>query len=203
MFGKERVFVEEIEMIKIVDNRKRKFGKHIYQSSVDAQRVIDELITVCKENNLPYDFDVADLPYDMTYDEYQEFVENDGWSIYNIYKRILKNDVYGMDMVADLDTAKELIKMLVSDCCRENSTKDILKTVSETLSEAELGSKANERIELLIEELVDARKQALGNGSCPYYSCKRRCSEEDISCEECTVQYFDEMKDELLKDNLL
>lgn len=190
-------------MIKIVDNRKRKFGKHIYQSSVDAQCVIDELITVCKENNLPYDFDVADLPYDMTYDEYQEFVENDGWSIYNIYKRILKNDVHGMDMVADLDTAKELIKMLVSDRCRENSTKDILKTVSETLSEAELGSKANERIELLIEELVDARKQALGNGICPYYSRKRGCSEDDISCEECTVQYFDEMKDELLKDNLL
>lgn len=190
-------------MIKIVDNRKRKFGKHIYQSTVDAQCVIDELITVCKENNLPYDFDVADLPYDMTYDEYQEFVENDGWSIYNIYKRILKNDVHGMDMVADLDTAKELIKMLVSDHYQENSTKDIIKTISETLSEAELGSKANERIELLIEELVDARKLALGNGSCPYYSCKRRCSENDISCEECTVQYFDEMKDELLRDNLL
>ena len=190
-------------MIKIIDNRKRNFGKHIYQSSVDAQCVIDELIAVCEKNNVPYDFDVADLPYDMTYDEYQEFIENDGWSIYNIYKRILKNDIHGMDMVVDLDTAKELIKMLVSDRYQKNSTKDIIKTISETLSEAELGSKANERIELLIEDLVDARKHALGNGSCPYYSCKRRCSENDISCEECTVQYFDEMKDELLRDNLL
>lgn len=203
MLREERVLMEEIEVIKIVDNRKEKFGKHIYESSIDAQCVIDELIAVCEENNIPYDFDMADLPYDMTYTEYQKFVENDGWSIDNIYKRILKNDVHGMDMVADLDTAKELLKMLISDRCRENFTKDIFKTVSETLSEAELGSKANERIELLVEGVVDARKQALGNGNCPYYSCKRRCSEDDISCEECTVQYFDEMRDELLKDNLL
>lgn len=203
MLREERVLMEEIEVIKIVDNRKEKFGKHIYESSIDAQCVIDELIAVCEENNIPYDFDMADLPYDMTYTEYQKFVENDGWSIDNIYKRILKNDVHGVDMVADLDTAKELLKMLISDRCRENFTKDIFKTVSETLSEAELGSKANERIELLVEGVVDARKQALGNGNCPYYSCKRRCSENDISCEECTVQYFDEMRDELLKDNLL
>lgn len=102
-------------MIKIVDNRKEKFGKHIYESAVDAQRVIDELIAVCKENNMSYDFDVADLPYDMTYAEYQEFVENDGWDIHSIYKRILKNDVHAMDMVTDLDTAKKIIQMLVVD----------------------------------------------------------------------------------------
>lgn len=125
-------------MIKIIDNRKGKFGKHIYQSSVDAQCVIDELIAVCEENNVPYDFDVADLPYDMTYDEYQEFIENDGYSIYNIYKRILKNDIHGMDMVADLNTAKELIKMLVSNHHRENFTKDIIKNSSKTLSEIEI-----------------------------------------------------------------
>ena len=68
-------------MIKIVDNRKEKFGKHIYESSVDAQCAIDELIAVCEENNIPYDFDMADLPYDMTYDEMVAQLKNKGYQV--------------------------------------------------------------------------------------------------------------------------
>ena len=38
--------------------------------------------------------------------------------------------------------------------------------------------KANENIEILIGELIDARKEALGSGNCPYYNTNRPCEEK-------------------------
>lgn len=62
-------------MIKIVDNRNEKFGNHIYDTVYDAQAAIDEIVEVCKKNNIPYDYDVADIPTaGMTYNDYQDYL---------------------------------------------------------------------------------------------------------------------------------
>ena len=47
--------------------------------------------------------------------------------------------------------------------------------------------KANENIEILIGELIDARKEALGSGNCPYYNTNRPCEENG---NDCYVQYY-------------
>lgn len=59
--------------------------------------------------------------------------------------------------------------------------------------------KANENIETLIEELVDARKEALGHGNCPYYTGQRPCEDNDNNCDLCKNNYYEEMRYELLK----
>lgn len=55
---------------------------------------------------------------------------------------------------------------------------------------------ANEHIEILVEELVDTRREALGSGNCPHY---RKCPPNHGECHDCKWQYFEDMKRSLLK----
>lgn len=63
--------------------------------------------------------------------------------------------------------------------------------------------KANKNIEILIGELIDARKEALGSGSCPYYNFNRPCEENGDDCYECKENYFVKMKEGLLKEYIV
>lgn len=60
--------------------------------------------------------------------------------------------------------------------------------------------KANENIKTLIDELIDARK-ALGDGDCPHYGFCPPDNAED--CYECKKRYYENMRDELLAENIV
>ena len=65
---------------------------------------------------------------------------------------------------------------------------------------------ANNNIMVLIDELIDARKEALGDGNCPYYSCEdgKPCrNKESVECFGCIEDYFEEMRQELLDKYLV
>ena len=62
--------------------------------------------------------------------------------------------------------------------------------------------KANENIEILIGELIDARKEALGSGNCPYYN-NRPCEENGNDCYVCKDNYFGKMEEELLEEYIV
>lgn len=179
-------------MIKIIDNCKGKFGKHIYESVENAQNAIDELIAVCKENNVPYDYDVADLPYDMSFDEYQKFIENDGHSVYEIYKCVLDDCENGMDMIKNLDTAKEIIKMLVADPCCENSTLDYYTM--------DLKNQANDKIIDLIDQLIEVKKDSFNQEYCSRLDARCRDMERGKSCDTCKEEYYEHKREELIEE---
>lgn len=64
--------------------------------------------------------------------------------------------------------------------------------------------KANENIEILVESLIDARKDALGNAYCPY--CGNGNPENDcenISCSDCKEKYFENMRERLLDEYIV
>ena len=63
--------------------------------------------------------------------------------------------------------------------------------------------KANENIEVLITELIDARKSVLGRGNCPYYGNNRPCEENGNDCYECKDKYFGKMEEELLEEYIV
>lgn len=63
--------------------------------------------------------------------------------------------------------------------------------------------KANENIISLIDEVIGARKGALGN-RCPYGengNPENDC--EHISCEECVEKCFENMRERLLKEYIV
>ena len=60
--------------IKIIDNRHEKILSHVYSSMQDAVSTMEYMIDICCEYDIPFDYDVAELPFvDMTYQEYQEW----------------------------------------------------------------------------------------------------------------------------------
>lgn len=59
--------------------------------------------------------------------------------------------------------------------------------------------KANEAIAELIEDLIDTRKEVVGSGNCPKFYCGQSCNSENQECEDCKEQFYNEMRDELLK----
>lgn len=59
--------------------------------------------------------------------------------------------------------------------------------------------KANENIEILIDELIDARKEALGASNCPFYNTTKPCKENENDCFGCKDDYFEKMREELLE----
>lgn len=64
--------------------------------------------------------------------------------------------------------------------------------------------KANENIVSLIDELIDARKESLGRAYCPYGGSgnpEKDC--EHISCEDCKEKYFENMREQLLKEYIV
>lgn len=64
--------------------------------------------------------------------------------------------------------------------------------------------KANENIVSLIDELIDARKETLGNAYCPYGGSgnpENNC--EHISCNDCKGKYFDDMRERLLEEYIV
>lgn len=58
----------------------------------------------------------------------------------------------------------------------------------------------DDRIECLIDELVDARREALGEGNCPYYGEHLLCEENNNNCDECKDNYFEKMRTELMEE---
>ena len=59
--------------------------------------------------------------------------------------------------------------------------------------------KANENITILVEELIDARRSALGSGNCIYWNENNRpCDKWDRNCECCKEAYWDTKREELL-----
>lgn len=58
----------------------------------------------------------------------------------------------------------------------------------------------DDRIECLINELIDARREALGKGNCPYYGEHRPCEENNNNCDECKENYFEKMRTELMEE---
>lgn len=63
--------------------------------------------------------------------------------------------------------------------------------------------KANENIEILIEELIEARKEALGTGNSPFYNTSRPCEENKNDCFDCKDNYFIKMREELLEEYIV
>lgn len=61
-------------------------------------------------------------------------------------------------------------------------------------------TQVDERIECLIDELIDARREALGEGNCPYYGENLPCEENKNNCYECKDKYFEEMRTELMEE---
>lgn len=61
--------------------------------------------------------------------------------------------------------------------------------------------KANENIEILIDELIEARKEALGDGNCPH--CGFCPTDNSDDCYECKKRYYENMRDELLKEYIV
>ena len=64
--------------------------------------------------------------------------------------------------------------------------------------------KANENIEILIGELIDARRKALGSGNCPYYARQQRpCENNDNNCDLCKDNYYEQMQTELMEEYIV
>lgn len=59
---------------------------------------------------------------------------------------------------------------------------------------------ANENIKTLIDELIEARKEALGAGNCPHYGV---CPTDAENCDACKTQYYTNMRDELLAEYIV
>lgn len=60
-------------------------------------------------------------------------------------------------------------------------------------------NEVDERIECLVNELTEARREVLGRG-CPYYGENFPCEENNNNCNECKDNYFEKMKAELLEE---
>lgn len=61
--------------------------------------------------------------------------------------------------------------------------------------------KANKNIEELIEELIEARREALGDGNFPHCGfCPTNNSDD---CYKCKNRYYENMRNELLKEYIV
>lgn len=61
--------------------------------------------------------------------------------------------------------------------------------------------KANKNIEILIDELIDVRKEALGDGNCPFQGC---CPiDNSYGCNECKKRYYENMRCKLLNEYIV
>lgn len=65
--------------------------------------------------------------------------------------------------------------------------------------------KANENIGELIEMLISAKKSALGSGNCPhaFYGQRDNKSDSCDDCYGCKEQYFEDMREQLLKEYIV
>lgn len=106
----------------------------------------------------------------------------------------LDSDYYERNAIADLIVMSELksqIKMLEYYLnTKPQNTDEKIKM-------------ANDRIETLIDELLDARKEALGSGNCPYYGEKFPCGKYGDNCAECKEKTYENEKEELMTEYII
>lgn len=105
----------------------------------------------------------------------------------------LNSDYYERNAIADLIVMSELksqIKIL------EYYLKTTPASVDENIKIA------NERIETLIDELIDAKKEVIGSGNCPYYGEKRPCDEYG-DCTDCKEKTYENEKERLMTEYII
>lgn len=107
----------------------------------------------------------------------------------------LDSDYYERNAIADLIVISEL--------------KSQIKTLEYYLkvtpaSENEYINIANERIETLIDELIDTKREVVGRGNCPYYDNEKRpCSEYGDNCTDCKEKTYENAKQELMEEYVI
>lgn len=106
----------------------------------------------------------------------------------------LNSDYYERNAIADLTVMLELKSQI-------KTLEYYLKTTPTNVDENI--SIANNRIEHLIDELIDARKEAIGSGNCPYYSEKRPCGKYGDNCTDCKEKTYENAKEEMMAEYII